>query len=186
MGITYFKRFRMEFDLQLLPAEPPPLPADYALLAWTERMNPLHAEAKYLCFVGEMDASVFPCLGTRAGCQRLMKEISDRDGFLPSATWLVQHWPSQARRPVICGTIQGVCESGDVGAIQNVGITAVHRGRSLGAILVWHSLHGFRQAGLQKVFLEVTAQNTAAIRLYQRLGFRKVKTVYKASEVAYV
>ena len=185
MGITYFKRFRMEIELRLVPAEPPALPADYALLAWSEQMIPLHADVKFRCFAEEMDASVFPCLSSRAGCKRLMAEIAARDGFLPSTTWLVQHWPEHNRRPEICGTIQGVSEGGGYGAIQNVGITPEHRGRGLGAILVWQSLQGFKQAGLSRVFLEVTAQNTPAIRLYQRLGFRKTKTVYKASEVAY-
>jgi hypothetical protein len=47
------------------------------------------------------------------------------------------------------------------------------------------SLHGFQSAGLRRVFLEVTAQNDGAIRLYQRLGFSKARTVYKAVEVAY-
>jgi [ribosomal protein S18]-alanine N-acetyltransferase len=185
MGITYFKRYRMEFELAQLPSEMPALPTDYALLAWSDKMLPLHSEVKFRCFVDEMDSSVFPCLGSKSGCRRLMQEIANREGFLPAATWLVQHWPRENRRPEVCGTIQGVAESGGVGAIQNVGITAAHRGRGLGSILVWHCLQGFRQAGLQKVFLEVTAQNTPATRLYQRLGFRKVKTVYKASEVAY-
>jgi ribosomal protein S18 acetylase RimI-like enzyme len=47
------------------------------------------------------------------------------------------------------------------------------------------SLQGFRDAGLERAYLEVTAQNTAAFRLYLRLGFRKVKTVYKAADVAF-
>jgi ribosomal protein S18 acetylase RimI-like enzyme len=34
--------------------------------------------------------------------------------------------------------------------------------------------------------LEVTSQNVGAVRLYQRLGFRKVRTVYKAVQVACV
>jgi ribosomal protein S18 acetylase RimI-like enzyme len=44
---------------------------------------------------------------------------------------------------------------------------------------------GFRDAGIRRVYLEVTAQNTGAVRLYQRLGFRLIKTVYKAADVAY-
>ncbi|WP_425618633.1 GNAT family N-acetyltransferase [Anatilimnocola sp. NA78] len=185
MGITYFKRYRMETDLASPVSPAPQLPAHYSLLPWSEKLIPLHAEVKFRCFVDEMDASVFPCLGTRAGCRRLMTEIADRNGFLASATWLIQYWPENARRPEVCGTIQGVCEGDGVGAIQNVGVTAEHRSRGLGVALVWHALNGFRLASQKKVLLEVTAQNTGAVRLYQRLGFRKVKTVYKASEVAY-
>jgi hypothetical protein len=44
-------------------------------------------------------------------------------------------------------------------------------------------LRGFRQAGLRRAYLEVTAQNEGAIRLYRRLGFVKVRTVYKAVEI---
>jgi ribosomal protein S18 acetylase RimI-like enzyme len=33
--------------------------------------------------------------------------------------------------------------------------------------------------------LEVTAENEGAIRLYRRLGFATVKTVFKVAEAAY-
>ena len=131
-----------------------------------------------------MDANVFPSLATRAGCQRLMVDIARRSGFVPQATWLLEYWPQEARRPEMCGTIQGVADD-KVGAIQNVGITPAHRGHGLGTVLLWHSLAGFREAGMERVYLEVTAQNAGACRLYQRLGFRRTEVVYKASEVAY-
>jgi ribosomal protein S18 acetylase RimI-like enzyme len=38
---------------------------------------------------------------------------------------------------------------------------------------------------LRRAFLEVTAQNAGAISLYQRIGFGRSRTVYKAVEVAY-
>jgi ribosomal protein S18 acetylase RimI-like enzyme len=113
-----------------------------------------------------------------------MTEIAGRSGFVPQATWLLEHWPSDARKPEFCGTIQGVAD-GNLGAIQNVGVTASHRGRGLGTVLMWQSLAGFRQAGIERVYLEVTAQNRGACRLYRRLGFQPTKVVYKASEVAY-
>jgi ribosomal protein S18 acetylase RimI-like enzyme len=40
--------------------------------------------------------------------------------------------------------------------------------------------------GLGAASLEVTADNARAVRLYQRLGFRRVKTVYKVVEDAAV
>jgi ribosomal protein S18 acetylase RimI-like enzyme len=184
MGIVYFRRYRMEIDLaQPLPLEPP-LPTGYRLTAWDDRLLDVHADTKYRCFHWEMDANVFPSLSTREGCRRLMTEISRRSGFVPQATWLLEHWPAEARRPEPCGTIQGVAED-KVGAIQNVGVTADHRGLGLGTILLWHSLVGFKVAGIERVFLEVTAQNSGACRLYERLGFRRTKVVYKASDVAY-
>jgi ribosomal protein S18 acetylase RimI-like enzyme len=66
------------------------------------------------------------------------------------------------------------------GAIQNIGIVPGHRGLGLGTALLLQSLHGFRASGAMQVYLEVTADNSRAVRLYQRLGFRKMKTLYKA------
>lgn len=180
----YWKRYRMEFDLQGPLFPEPDVPDGYSLVPWEDRLLNVHAEVKFRSFRTEMDANVFPSLGNRDGCQRLMTEIARRSGFVPEATWLVQHWAEGRRRPELCGTIQGVSDSAG-GWVQNVGITPSHRGRGLGTILLYHSLAGFQRAGIDRVYLEVTAQNVGACRLYQRLGFRHTKIVYKASEVAY-
>jgi ribosomal protein S18 acetylase RimI-like enzyme len=184
MGIVYFRRFRMEIDLRHALPDQPTVPAEYRLTPWDDRLLEAHADAKYRCFHWEMDANVFPSLATRDGCRRLMTEITCRRGFVPEATWLLEYWPENARRPERCGTIQGVAED-KVGAIQNVGVTEQHRGHGLGTVLMWHSLNGFKSAGVERVFLEVTAKNSGACRLYERLGFKRTKTVYKASEIAY-
>jgi GNAT superfamily N-acetyltransferase len=186
MGLSYFKRFRMEIDLgRVLPhVDPPP---DYRLVSWDSKLLRAHAEAKYLSFRQEIDANVFPCLGEYEGCMRLMTEIAKKDGFLPGATWLVVHDSQEARETeefgcTLCGTIQGIRDRTGMGAIQNLGITPEHRGRGLGSVLLLRALEGFQDAGLRRAFLEVTSQNEGAIRLYRRLGFYKVRTVYKAAE----
>ena len=185
MGIVYFRRFRMEVDLTQPLFSQPELPSDYRLTPWDDNLLETHADTKYACFRWEMDANVFPSLSTREGCHRLMDDITRRNGFLPESTWLLEYWPANVRRPIACGTVQGVAED-KVGAIQNIGILPEHRGHSLGTVLMWHSLAGFKSAGVERVYLEVTAQNSGACRLYERLGFRRTKVVYKASEVAYV
>src|SRR5262245_10020703 len=185
MGLVYFRRFRMEIDLGHPLFPQPPLPPDYRVVPWDDKLLEAHADTKFRCFRWEMDANVFPSLSTRDGCRRLMTEIARRNGFVPASTWLLEHWPAAARRPETCGTIQGVAED-NVGAIQNIGITPQHRGHGLGTVLLWHSLTGFKAAGVQRVFLEVTAENSGACRLYERLGFQRTKVVYKASEVAYI
>ena len=185
MGLTYFKRFRMEIELTGRRLVPPSLPEGYRLVAWDDSLLESHAEAKYNSFRSEIDANVFPCLGDWAGCHRLMHEIRGKQGFLPGATWLMLHETSDLANPEYCGTIQGIRDYAGLGAIQNLGITPEHRGRQLGTCLLFKALEGFQKAGLRRAFLEVTAQNDGAIRLYQRVGFVKARTVYKAVEVAY-
>lgn len=184
MGLTYFKRYRMEIDLDRpLPAiEAPP---GYQCIPWDPSLLVSHAEAKYASFRSEIDANVFPCLGDYDGCVRLMHEIVRKDGFLGGATWLVALEPDNLDDEALacCGTIQGIRDRSGYGAIQNLGITPEHRGRGLGSVLMLKALAGFQRAGLRRAFLEVTAQNDGAIRLYQRLGFAKVRTVYKAAEI---
>jgi len=174
---TYFKRFQMEIDVAApRPAsEPPP---GYRLVAWNEALLDAHARTKFRAFRDEIDAQVFACLGSLEGCRRLMREIRGKPGFLPATTWLVAC--GQAPETMQwCGTIQGVVSPGGVGMIQNVGIVPTHRGRGLGSCLIDRALAGFRSHGLRRAGLEVTAENSRAVRLYQRLGFRRTRTLYK-------
>ena len=52
-----------------------------------------------------------------------------------------------------------------------MGLLPDHRGRGLGRRLLEETLRTARDAGITRVELEVFASNTAAIKLYQRLGF---------------
>ena len=185
MSLTYFKRFRMEIDLAGRQFREPRLRPPYSWVAWDESLLEVHAQTKYLSFRTEIDANVFPCLGDESGCHRLMTDISQKEGFLRQATWLIAFEEEDHPLQQYCGTVQGVCDRREVGAIQNLGITPEHRDRGLGSALLTKALLGFQHAGLTRAFLEVTAQNHGAIRLYQRVGFCKVRTVYKAVEVAY-
>lgn len=177
---TYFKRFRMEADLTVLPGSSP-LPCGYRFVPWNEALVDVHARTKFRAFRDELDAIVFPCLGDLDGCRRLMREIRGKSGFLPAATWLIA-CGSTPESLQWCGTIQGVAERGGTGMIQNVGVVPGHRGLGLGRCLVERALAGFRMHGLARGALEVTVDNTRAVRLYQRLGFRRRRTVYKVVE----
>jgi ribosomal protein S18 acetylase RimI-like enzyme len=190
MDLMYFKRYRMEIKLADLDLAPARAPVGYHFEPWTPPLLDDFSEAKYLSFRSEIDANVFPCLGDLDGCRRLMREIVRKPGFLPETTWLLTYGRNGApstlgRRPEFCGTVQGIRDASGLGAIQNLGIAPEHRNGGLGTILLFYSLRGFRRAGLGRVYLEVTAQNEGAIRLYRRLGFVTVKTVYKAVEHVY-
>lgn len=183
MGLTYFKRYRMEIDLRRADSLPALAPG-YRLIAWSPQHERTHAEVMFESFQQELDANIFPCLATPGGCRKLMRDLHRKAGFLPEATWLVEY-VGVRHKPELCGTIQGMRATPRYGGIQNVGVTALHRGRGLGSALVMAALLGFRQMGLKRAYLEVTAQNDLAVKLYERLGFRRAKTVYKAVELAY-
>lgn len=196
MDSAYFKRFRMDLALtsegsrQSFPPEDSQLPAGYRLVAWHDGLIDAHARTKFRSFRSEIDAVVFPCLGDLEGCRRLMREIRGKGGFLPGATWLiarsrprpVEVGPDSPSRPAEvewCGTIQGVIDASGAGSIQNIGVVPGHRGLGLGSVLIARALRGFAEQNLARATLEVTADNVRAVHLYQRLGFRRAKTIYK-------
>src|SRR5262245_31960995 len=173
MKLTYFKRYRMELDLRH-PRPAAGLPPGFYWMPWAESLLDVHAEVKYLAFRGEMDALVFPSLADRAGCRELMTAIRDRVGFCSAATWLV------AGRAGCVGTVQGLIDDQGHGGIQNLGVMTPYRGKGVGKALLLKALAGFVAAGLRRAFLEVTARNEQAVRMYRELGFRSYKTVYRA------
>jgi ribosomal protein S18 acetylase RimI-like enzyme len=183
MSTAYFRRFRMELNLADAALPQPLLPVGYEYLPWHPTLLERHATVKFESFQTEIDANVFQCLGKRAGCRRLMTQIANRQSFIPQATWLVTQAKTGKQASVDCGTIQGLRQGRELGAIQNVGIIPDHRGNGIGRAIVLQSLYGFRQAGITRVYLEVTAENGPAVGLYRSLGFQLVRTLFKAVDL---
>jgi GNAT superfamily N-acetyltransferase len=181
--LCYCKRYRRHIDLAWI--DPVPLlPAGFHWGSWSDDSIRAHAEVTWRSFQGELDSAVFPNLSRPEGCQQLMRVIRDMPGFMPAATWLVDGPDS------CCGTIQGICDEAGLGLIQNIGVLPDCRGIGLGRALLLNALHGFREAGLKKACLEVSARNRRAIRLYHQTGFIVGRTFYRefmrANEEIYV
>jgi ribosomal protein S18 acetylase RimI-like enzyme len=174
--VKYFKRHRMELPLRS-PHPVAELPAGFRWLAWDDSLLALHAEVKYLSFNQHEDALVFPSLGSRSGCHDLMAAIRYRPNFCPEATWLIAG-PDSA-----VGTIQGLIDESGFGGIQNLGVVPEYRGLGLGRALLLMALAGFASIGVRRAFLEVTATNEPAVRMYRAVGFRAHKTLYRAVEL---
>lgn len=183
-NLQYVKRFRMELDLRRWQRPPIELPPDYRFVGWNPALVEAHAEVKYQSFRGEIDSQVFPCLGEYDGCQKLMAEIKQKDGFVPEATWLAEYVGAGPSKSEYCGTIQAVRIRRGRASIQNIGVAPLHRGRGLGTALILASLLGLEYVAVPRVRLEVTAENVGAVRLYRRLGFRTIRTLYKTVELA--
>ena len=183
MPVVFFKRYRMQYDLRDAQFDAVELQQGFQLKPWDDSLMNAHAEAKFRSFRNELDANVFPCLGESDGCYRLMREIASRQGFVPQATWLATYTDPETGQTENCGTVQGIREKLDVGSIQNIGIVDAHRGKGIGSAIVLESLKGFQSVGIKIVTLEVTEKNSGAFRLYERLGFRVLRTVFKSVEI---
>lgn len=178
MPRRYYKRYRMEFDLKRVPLPEYPLADGFRWQQWDAVVCNEHAMVKFRSFQEAIDAEVFPAFRGYTGCQMLMQAISQRSDFLPTATWLIVSEMNSIVGPVPVGTIQGVTPSQYCGEIQNVGVVPEFRGFGLGKALLVKSLEGFRDAGLKRVTLIVTARNQNALKLYHRCGFRTFHTTY--------
>lgn len=167
---THFKRYCMERSLD----DPPPVdpPPGFRFVPWQEHLLDLHADVLFASFADDLDGKVFPNLADRDGCRHLMRAVRELRGFCPSACWLLAGPDGYA------GAIQGVV-TGGWGLVQNLGVCPEARGRGVGAALLARCLRGFARAGADGCRLEVTADNTPAVRLYKRFGFRATRVRYK-------
>ena len=184
MSVTHYKRLLMEFDLRRTPLREPNLPVGYAFAGWHPVLAAAHAQVKFESFDREIDAGVFESLSNPAGCERLIRDISHHDDFVPLATWLIRFEGNEFAGPSPCATIQGLRKNQRVGSIQNVGVVPAHRGFGLGRALVLKSLCGYRTLGYRQVRLEVTAANRPAVMLYESLNFRVQRSSYRSVETS--
>ncbi len=184
MALNYFKRYRMESSFSGRERTWVKLPAGFRLLPWHKSLLDSHAEVKFLSFHDEMDANLFPCFTDLAGCRRLMTRFRGSRGSSRTRRGWRSRRATTARGWSLAARSRGFGDRFGYGAIQNLGITPAFRNRGLGTVLLFAALRGFWRAGLRRVYLEVTADNEGAIRLYRRHGFRVMKTLYKAVEAA--
>lgn len=178
MSIQYVKRLQMAFDFTKTALEKPELPDRFRFVPWDKTLLEVHAEVKYLGFRNDTDAMIFPTFREYDRCLQLMDSIAASSSFLPSATVLI----AVGRRPgttEYVANIQGMRLSEEIGAIQNVAVVPDFRNRGLGRALVLGSLRGFRQSGVRRVTLEVTADNIPAVKLYRRIGFVEFKSYFR-------
>ncbi|GIX03332.1 MAG: N-acetyltransferase [Planctomycetaceae bacterium] len=178
MTTLYFRRYRLEYFAPEQALPPAQLPQGYCWIPWSPTLIERHAWVKCQSFQHEIDAVIFDTLGDYGRCLRLMREIAQHTGFVPAATWLIAR-KNQAGQWEDCATIQGVMVSETLGGIQNVGVLPNYRRQGLGRALVLKALDGFLCHGARRIYLEVTASNEPAISLYQSLGFRHVRTLYR-------
>ncbi len=92
--------------------------------------------------------------------------LAERDDRLVGFHWTKVHG----------GTAHEGHDHEPIGEVYIVGVDPAEQGRGLGPALTLIGLHSLRDRGLGSVLLYVDEGNTNAIRVYERLGFRRYAT----------
>jgi ribosomal protein S18 acetylase RimI-like enzyme len=85
-----------------------------------------------------------------------------------------------SRVAIVDGEPAGICKlaiRGERGWIGGIGVAHPHRGKGVGEALMREVLEEASARGLREVWLEVLFPNEAAIRLYEKLGFERVRVL---------
>jgi len=151
------------------PERPTP---DYELLTWDDRYFEEVAALIARAYRDHVDGAINDQYRSLNGALRFLRNIIHYPGcgiFHPRGAILALHRPT--------GRIQGLILTSTVnpgvGHITQV-CTAPEpqfRGTGLGYELIRRAIAGFRDQGYRGVSLTVTAANTHAVKLYDRLGF---------------
>jgi ribosomal protein S18 acetylase RimI-like enzyme len=148
----------------------PPRATRAPIAVWSENRQDDAARVIAEAYAGHIDSQINDQYRSAGGARRFLTNIVQYPGcgaFFGPASFLAMSGGSQA----LCGLCLASLVAEGIGHITQVCVTPAHRGTGLGYELLRRSLVALTDAGCKKVSLTVTASNTAAIRVYERMGF---------------
>jgi len=152
-----------------------PLSEGLCLDPWKDRALESAARLIQLAYADHVDSQINDQYRTETGSLRFLRNIVLLPGcgqFLPEASFLAR--PVTGDKPVGMVLTSTVAEG--VGHTTQVCVMPGHQHRGIGRLLMERSIEALRQHGYHSLSLTVTASNRRAVELYERLGFRTVKT----------
>lgn len=167
---TYQRNF-MIFDsrhARRLPARPPD---NIVVDLWSERRQDETAQLIAAAYRSHIDSEINDQYRNSSGARRFLYNIVQYPGcgnFFSPAAFAAFH--RDAGR--LCGVSLTSMVAPDVGHITQICVSPEVKGTGVGYELLRRSLVALATAGARKASLTVTAANTEAVRLYERVGFR--------------
>ncbi len=142
---------------------------------WSERKQDEAASMIAAAYQGHIDSEINDQYRSPGGARRFLMNIIQYPGcgsFFQPASFVATD-PDTGK---LCGICLASLVQADVGHITQVCVTKAVRGTGVGYELIRRSLESLARHGCRKVSLTVTASNTEAIALYERMGFRKTRS----------
>jgi ribosomal protein S18 acetylase RimI-like enzyme len=164
-----FPRKFFEASLDAIRSLPPKEPK-VVIAPWSENRQEEAARLIAAAYTGHVDSHINDQYRSASGARRFLTNIVQYPGcgtfFAPAAC---------VAAPATGRGLYGVCltslVAADVGHITQICVAPAFRGTGLGYELLRRSLLALADHGCRSVSLTVTASNTSAIQLYERMGF---------------
>ncbi len=174
-GFRLYNRQFMLLPLGEAALEGAELSPGLRLEPWNERHFEACARLIHLAYANHVDGEINDQYRSEAGAMKFLKNIIILPGcgqFQPEASFVL--------RPVASDRLIGVvltsAVSRGVGHTTQLCVMPGYQGHGLGRELMEASIRALRTQRFTALSLTVTSVNSSAVRLYEHLGFRTVKT----------
>jgi ribosomal protein S18 acetylase RimI-like enzyme len=153
--------------------EPGAASEKYTFEHWSEAHQEEAARLIAAAYKGHIDSNINDQYRSVSGAHRFLTNIIQYPGcgaFFGPASLVARDAEGK-----LGGLCLGSMVAADVGHITQICVAPEAQGTGLGFELMRRSLGVFADQGCEKASLTVTASNSRAIQLYQRLGYRAVR-----------
>jgi len=174
-GFRLYTRQFMLLDLQPSAEPSPGTSAGMRLDRWHDRYFDPCAKLIYLSYANHVDGEINDQYRSRSGALRFLKNIILLPGcgqFVPSASFLLR----QAGGDELIGAVLTSEVSPGVGHTTQICVLPGYQGHGLGRMLMNTATDTLRTMKFKELTLTVTADNKTAVQLYEKLGFRTIKS----------
>ena len=174
-GFEIFRRYFMQMDLAgYKPLLLDQLPAGLAMRPWNEADFTPAAHLIAGAYAGHLDSRINDQYQSIAGSMRFLHNIIRFPGcgrFDPAASRvLVQSQTGALKGVLLCSQVKD-----DVAHITQICVAPEWQGRGLGGRMIEDCALYLDKRGFRAATLTVTQQNVGAVRLYERLGFTRLR-----------
>jgi ribosomal protein S18 acetylase RimI-like enzyme len=172
---TYWRNF-MTADLEDISTLPHMAQSDrFTFETFSEFRQEEAARVIASAYEGHVDARINDQYQSVNGARHFLLNIVQYPGcgtFFQPASWLAYHNRLQRACGVcLCSTV-----APDIGHITQICVLPELQGQQVGYELLRRALTSLADRGCRAATLTVTASNTGAVQLYERMGFRILRT----------
>ena len=174
-GFRLHTRKFMLLKLDQQAERAPSIDSGLRLDRWNDRYFEPCAKLIYLAYANHIDGEINDQYRSRHGALKFLKNIIHLPGcgqFLPSASFVLRHPGSD---DLAAAVLTSEVAAG-VGHTTQLCVQPGFQGHGLGRALMQTSSDALRSMHYKELSLTVTAENRAAVQLYEHLGFATIKS----------